>query len=149
MTTNNEHREILKEFSALDNELIERLRHIASKGVSVWGDLQMEAADALEDQAKQIEALFLALETERGAANLYAKQVLYWINKNDKKLEQIETLQADAEQDEALIRQMLKAINAMLTHMGMDEDDWNKPTFDQCRASENAARARLGGVGTT
>jgi len=27
------------------------------------------------------------------------------------------------------------ALNAMLTHMGMDEDEWNKPTFDQARAA--------------
>ena len=26
-----------------------------------------------------------------------------------------------------------KALSAMLTHMGMDEDEWNKPTFDQAR----------------
>lgn len=25
------------------------------------------------------------------------------------------------------------ALSAMLTHMGMDEDEWNKPTFDQAR----------------
>ena len=31
--------------------------------------------------------------------------------------------------------QLLKALNAMLTHMGMDEDEWNKPTFDQARAA--------------
>jgi hypothetical protein len=30
---------------------------------------------------------------------------------------------------------LLKALNAMLTHMGMDEDEWNKPTFDQARAA--------------
>jgi hypothetical protein len=23
----------------------------------------------------------------------------------------------------------------MLTHMGMDEDEWNKPTFDKARAA--------------
>lgn len=28
---------------------------------------------------------------------------------------------------------LLAALNAMLTHMGMDEDVWNKPTFDQAR----------------
>jgi hypothetical protein len=28
-----------------------------------------------------------------------------------------------------------KALSAMLTHMGMDEDEWNKPTFDQARAA--------------
>ena len=27
------------------------------------------------------------------------------------------------------------ALGAMLTHMGMDEDCWNKPTFDQARAA--------------
>jgi hypothetical protein len=28
-----------------------------------------------------------------------------------------------------------KAMGAMLTQMGMDEDEWNKPTFDQMRAA--------------
>lgn len=27
------------------------------------------------------------------------------------------------------------ALNAMLTQFGMDEDEWNKPTFDQARAA--------------
>lgn len=30
---------------------------------------------------------------------------------------------------------LLGALNAMLTHMGMDEDEWNKPTFDKARAA--------------
>lgn len=30
---------------------------------------------------------------------------------------------------------LLSAISAMLTHMGMDEDEWNKPTFEQARAA--------------
>ena len=30
---------------------------------------------------------------------------------------------------------LLEALKAMLTHMGMDEDEWNKPTFDQARAA--------------
>lgn len=29
--------------------------------------------------------------------------------------------------------ELLAALNAMMTHMGMDEDEWNKPTFDQAR----------------
>jgi hypothetical protein len=37
-----------------------------------------------------------------------------------------------AEQDEEIAR-LRSALNAMLTHMGMDEDDWNKSTFDQAR----------------
>jgi hypothetical protein len=31
--------------------------------------------------------------------------------------------------------ELLSALNAMLTHMGIDEDEWNKPTFDQARAA--------------
>ena len=31
--------------------------------------------------------------------------------------------------------ELLAALSAMLTHMGMDEDEWNKPTFDQARAA--------------
>lgn len=34
-----------------------------------------------------------------------------------------------------------EALSAMLTHMGMDEDEWNKPTFDQARE----ALAQIGG----
>jgi hypothetical protein len=35
---------------------------------------------------------------------------------------------------------LLEALDAMLTHMGMDEDDWNKPTFDQARSAIAAAK---------
>ena len=35
----------------------------------------------------------------------------------------------------AVNQELLAALNAMLTHMGMDEDEWNKPTFDQARAA--------------
>lgn len=35
---------------------------------------------------------------------------------------------------------LLEALEAMLTHMGMDEDEWNKPTFDQARAAIKKAR---------
>lgn len=31
--------------------------------------------------------------------------------------------------------ELLDALNAMMTHMGMDEDEWNKPTFDKARAA--------------
>jgi hypothetical protein len=34
---------------------------------------------------------------------------------------------------------LLSALSAMLTHMGMDEDEWNKPTFNQARAAIKAA----------
>ena len=35
----------------------------------------------------------------------------------------------------AATTELLSALNAMLTHMGMDEDEWNKPTFDKARAA--------------
>lgn len=35
----------------------------------------------------------------------------------------------------ARVIELEKALSAMLTHMGMDEDEWNKPTFDQARAA--------------
>lgn len=34
---------------------------------------------------------------------------------------------------------LLDALQAMLTHMGMDEDDWNKPTFNKARAAISKA----------
>ncbi len=47
---------------------------------------------------------------------------------------------AELRRQEAVNAQLLEALNAMLTHMGMDEDDWNKPTFDQARAAIKAAK---------
>jgi len=38
----------------MSKELIERLRDTASKGVSVWGDLQKDAADLIEAQKTKI-----------------------------------------------------------------------------------------------
>lgn len=35
---------------------------------------------------------------------------------------------------------LLAALNAMLTHMGLDEDDWNKATFEQARAAIDKAK---------
>ena len=42
----------------------------------------------------------------------------------------------------ALNQELVKALNAMLTHMGMDEDEWNKPTFDQARNAIAKAEAK-------
>ena len=36
-----------------------------------------------------------------------------------------------------------EALNAMLTHMGMDEDEWTKPTFNQAREALAAIREVL------
>ena len=40
------------------------------------------------------------------------------------------------------VRVLRDALNAMLTHMGMDEDDWNKPTYDQARAALAATKEK-------
>lgn len=44
--------------------------------------------DQLDKAKENLEALQLAFETERGAANLYAKQVAHWIEKHDELLGQ-------------------------------------------------------------
>jgi len=41
------------------------------------------------------------------------------------------------------LRMAFEAMNAMLTHMGMDEDEWNKVTFDQMRQAIKAAEEAL------
>ena len=33
------------------------------------------------------------------------------------------------------MNKLASALNAMLTQFGMDEDEWNKPTFDQARSA--------------
>jgi hypothetical protein len=62
-----------------------------------WKKVSDENGFLRFEQAKQIEALGLALETERGAANLYARQVAHWMSKHDEALKKIEGLQADAD----------------------------------------------------
>lgn len=40
----------------------------------------------------------------------------------------------ELERKDAAIAELVAALNAMLTHLGMDEDEWTKPTFNQARA---------------
>ena len=60
-----------------------------------------------------------------GSCPVAGTQLLAFI---DSRQSRIATLKA--ERDE-----LLAALHAMLTHMGMDEDEWNKPTFDQARSA--------------
>ena len=39
-----------------------------------------------------------------------------------------------------VVRELVGALKAMMTHAGMDEDEWTKPTFDQARAAMKAAK---------
>ena len=52
------------------------------------------------------------------------KDIPLWIAKN-----------SEQAQPEPVNQVLLKALSAMLTHSGMDEDEWSKPTFDQARAA--------------
>ncbi len=55
------------------------------------------AASIVISLCDQLEALQLAFETERDAANLYAKQVAHWIEKHDALLaQQLESYNAGA-----------------------------------------------------
>lgn len=49
----------------MTKELIEKLRGTASKGVSVWGDLQMEAADAIERLERDLVAADIRIENDK------------------------------------------------------------------------------------
>lgn len=57
-------------------------------GTPVAASLVISICDQLDDAKESINALTLALEVERDAANLYAKQVAHWIGKHDALLEQ-------------------------------------------------------------
>ena len=46
-------------------DIVERLRKTASRGVSVWGDLQMEAADELERFQTSLVRLKMQLDQQR------------------------------------------------------------------------------------
>ena len=79
--------------------LIERLRDTASKGISVWGDLQVEAADELEHLTEMVEQLIVGavacvevvVENER----LFSENKLlnYKLEEEQKKTAENESLQ--------------------------------------------------------
>lgn len=48
----------------------------------------------------------------------------------------------DTAQPEPVNQVLLKALSALLTHSGMDEDEWSKPTFDQARAAIKLATTK-------
>ena len=62
-------------------------------GTPVAATLVISICDQLDRANASIYALTLAIEAERGAANLYAKQVAHWIEKHDALLaQQLETV---------------------------------------------------------
>lgn len=68
-----------------------------------------------------------AVEAQRDAMQERAE---YWKRKHDDEETGAERHALRVQRDE-----LLSALNAMLTEMGMDEDEWNAPTFDQARAA--------------
>ena len=55
--------------------------------------------------------------------------------RNEAKRDKHRRTEAELRRLHALNAELLKALNAMLTEMGMDEDQWNKHTFNQARAA--------------
>ena len=63
----------------MTKELIERLRDTASKGVSVWGDLQMEAAKEIEILTAEREAYASAMDRMKAElAAIKAREPVAW-----------------------------------------------------------------------
>jgi hypothetical protein len=63
----------------LTKELLERLRDTASKGVSVWGDLQMEAAKEIEILTAEREAYASAMDRMKAElAAIKAREPVAW-----------------------------------------------------------------------
>lgn len=56
-------------------EIIKRLRETASKGVSVWGDLQIEAANEIEILTAEREAYASAMDRMKARLAVLEKQV--------------------------------------------------------------------------
>lgn len=75
---------------ALVIQLVEALEKLSDteQTYAALDKAEATASLALRSLADQVEALQPALETERAAANLYAKQVAHWIEKHDALLAQ-------------------------------------------------------------
>ena len=91
----------------------------------------LRLADELEDASIASSAFKQTIAAELRRLH---KEVREWDRVCDQHLRHIDKLKKRMKRAEALNQELLAALNAMLTHMGMDEDEWNKPTFDQARA---------------
>ena len=95
-----------------------------------------EANEAFGKRQEWWNEKMLTLEAQRGALRAELKEATEAIN--DPAVNNLRTL---AESIRMLSNQrdaLLSALKGMLLHMGMDEDEWNKPTFDQARAAIKA-----------
>lgn len=97
-------------------------------GIEMTQPTSLFLADILEDAGKPAD---IAEKCAAELRRLHAENQRLHQRHHDDNVEYMRVL---AQRD-----QLLKALNAMLTHMGMDEDEWNKPTFDQARAAIKAA----------
>ena len=90
--------------------------------------------------------LYKSIGTEEHTFNLQGLERFAALVRAEVEAEWIETNKALAKEiivkTEAL-KLAEEALNAMLTHMGMDEDEWTKPTFDQSREALAAIREAL------
>lgn len=133
------------------------LRSVMSQGIDIRMDYEQGTHAGYEAYSARLDAA--AAERAQG---LHAEFLAYaaLIARAPDLAAEVERLKAEAADNEATMRAayenacahraavvqelaaerrkveaLRKALNAMLTHMGMDEDEWNKPTFDQARAA--------------
>jgi hypothetical protein len=100
-----------------------------------WSGFQLLAAEAaLEIERLRTECDALKDDAQFKASKDRENEV---VNANIMRAFQQSRDEAIAKLDGALTRIALleRALNAMLTHMGADEDEWNKPTFEQARSA--------------
>ncbi len=98
---------IFKDEVARLNAEVERLRERAKRIEGFW------AAKCATIEA-EVESLRLALETENGAATLYAKQVAHWICKHDAARERI----AELERQQKVLVEALEEAKASFVWIG-------------------------------
>lgn len=93
-------------------------------------DLNAQLAEQMEAQSEEFEELLAERDALVQQNLTLADAMGYGDNKRE-----LESLEEYAARLLAERNKLREALSAMLTHMGMDEDEWNKPTFNQARAA--------------
>jgi chromosome segregation ATPase len=88
--------------------------------------------DALRKQAIAMEAEIASLTDER--AGIRADRDSFRAERD--------RLSVEWGRAQEQVKMLRASLSAMLTHMGMDEDEWNKPTYDQARAALAATKEK-------
>lgn len=119
------------------------LEYYTADQMRAYGQACAEAARSLAisqaDYSRDMDELAQDFEPVANMDLLKAKLHIVGLRK---RLKNAKAKAEAARQPAPVVEQLVSALNAMLTHMGMDEDEWNKPTFDQARAAIAAAEQK-------